>query len=132
MVADLGKMSIVEGLPRLRVISLADSIPTLTAWANDSSYDFIFSQQLQNLATAGDVLIAISTSGNSPNVLRAAETALEIGLVTVGLTGRGGGQLKDLVNYCVIAAGQTVGQIEDLHHTIGHILTEALIHKGGL
>jgi D-sedoheptulose 7-phosphate isomerase len=129
MAADLGKMTIVEGLPRHRVIALADSIPTLTAWANDFGYDQVFAQQLRSLASAGDVLVAISTSGASPNVLHAAETAREMGLVTVGLTGREGGELRDLVDHCVIVEGRTVGQIEDVHHAIGHILTEALIQN---
>ena len=131
MVCDLAKIAIVEGLPRLRVISLTDNMPSVSAWANDTSYEYIFSQQLENLAAAGDVLIAISTSGRSENVLRAAQTAKTMGLTTVGLTGPGGANLRELVDFCITVNADLTGQIEDAHHAIGHMLAHVLSRKTG-
>jgi D-sedoheptulose 7-phosphate isomerase len=85
----------VEGRPRFRAISLADSVCLLTAWANDASYEAVFVEQLKNLLKPQDVVIAISASGNSPNILRAVEFARQHGATTVGLIGFGGGKLKD-------------------------------------
>lgn len=129
MVCDLNKMAIVEHEPRLRAIALHDNTPSLTAWANDTGYEEVFSQQLQNFASSGDVLIAISTSGRSKNVIRAVETAKAIGLTTIGLTGRTGGNLQGLVNICVHVQSDNTGQIEDVHHAIGHMLASALARK---
>src|SRR5205085_5937909 len=78
---------------RFRIMALTDSLPTLTAYSNDVSYESVFVEQLKNFAQSGDVLIAISGSGNSPNVLRAVEYARSIGCKTIGLTGRDGGKL---------------------------------------
>ena len=83
---------------RFRCLSLNDNVPGVTAWANDVGYAEIFSGQLKALAVRGDVAVAISGSGNSPNVLEAVKTARAMGMTTIGLTGIGGGKLKDLVD----------------------------------
>ena len=99
---DLGKGTVREGKRRFKVISLNDNVPLLTAYANDFGYETVFAEPLASLAEAGDVAIAISSSGNSPNVLRAMDVARERGLETIGITGFEGGKLKEKVDVCVI------------------------------
>ncbi len=99
---DLGKGTVREGKARFKVISLNDNVPLLTAYANDFGYETVFAEPLASLAEAGDVAIAISSSGNSPNVLRAMDVAREHGLTTIGITAFEGGQLRDKVDVCVI------------------------------
>src|SRR2546427_12435410 len=95
---DLSKATIVEGRARMRVTSLADNIALLTAWANDTSYEKVFSEQLTNLLNPGDVVIAISASGNSPNVVSAVRAARLMGAGTVGLVGFSGGRVLETVD----------------------------------
>jgi len=123
---DLGKGTIQPNRPRVRVISLADNIATLTAYANDVGFDVVFAEPLRSLAERGDVAIAFSASGNSPNVLRAVETATTIGLVTIGFTGFAGGKLKDLVEFHVNVPSDSYGQIEDVHLALTHAICEML------
>ncbi len=92
MANDLNKFTIVEGKPRLKAIALTDNIPLMTAWGNDSSYEDIFSEQLINFVEPGDLLIAISASGNSPNVIKALKTAREHLAITIGFSGDSGGK----------------------------------------
>jgi D-sedoheptulose 7-phosphate isomerase len=99
---DLGKGTVQEGKPRFKVISLNDNVPLLTAYANDFGYDTVFAEPLASLTEPGDIAIAISSSGNSPNVLRAMDVARERGLTTIGITGFEGGRLKEKVDVCVI------------------------------
>jgi D-sedoheptulose 7-phosphate isomerase len=99
---DLGKGTVREGKTRFKVISLNDNVPLLTAYANDFGYETVFAEPLASLAEPGDVAIAISSSGNSPNVLRAMDVAREHGLTTIGITAFEGGQLRDKVDVCVI------------------------------
>jgi len=101
-VCDLGKGTVQEGKPRFKIMSLNDNVPLLTAYANDLGYETVFAEPLASLAEPGDVAIAISSSGNSPNVLRAMDVARERGLTTIGITGFEGGQLKGKVDVCVI------------------------------
>ena len=129
MVVDLNKLTVVEGVPSLRAISLSDNIPSITAWANDMAYESIFSKQLEGMAAPGDVLIAISTSGMSRNVLRAVEVAAARGLTSIGLTGPTGGLIKDLVDICVMVDSEQTGQIEDVHLAIGHMLSQAILAR---
>jgi D-sedoheptulose 7-phosphate isomerase len=126
---DLSKATIVPGMPRMRVISITDNVALMTAWGNDVSYDSIFKEQLENLLDPGDVVIAISASGNSPNVLRAMEFARDRGAVTVGWTGRDGGKLKDLVDHCLHAPTDDVGMIESVHLVIDHLVTRMLYRR---
>lgn len=99
---DLGKGTVQEGKTRFKVISLNDNVPLLTAYANDFGYEVVFAEPLASLAEPGDVAIAISSSGDSPNVLRAVDVARERGLTTIGITGFEGGRLKEKVDVCVI------------------------------
>jgi D-sedoheptulose 7-phosphate isomerase len=126
---DLSKATIVPGLPRMRVMSLTDNVALMTAWANDVSYDCIFKEQLENLLEPGDTVLAISASGNSPNVLSAIEFARDRGAVTIGWTGRSGGRLKDLVDHCVHAPTDDVGMIESVHLVIDHLVTRMLAQQ---
>jgi D-sedoheptulose 7-phosphate isomerase len=98
---DLGKGTVEEDKPRFRILSLNDNIPLLTAYGNDFGYEVVFAEPLASLAQPGDVAIAISSSGNSPNVLLAMDKAAEIGLTTIGITGYQGGKLRDKVDVCV-------------------------------
>jgi len=101
-VCDLGKGTVQEGKPRFKIMSLNDNVPLLTAYANDFGYETVFAEPLASLAEPGDVAIAISSSGNSPNVLRAMDVARERGLTTIGITAFQGGQLKGKVDLCVV------------------------------
>ncbi len=125
-VVDMSKGTAVPGRPPLRAISLTDNLPSLTAWANDSSYDIAMSERLRALASPNDVLVAISCSGTSRNVLHAVQTAHALGLRTIGLAGRDGGRLKDMVDVCVCAPAEWIGQQEDLHMVLDHAITLAL------
>lgn len=123
---DLAKNTIAAGLPNFRAISLVDNTALMTAWANDTAYDNLFCGQLGCLLQPGDVVIGISGSGNSPNVLRAVEMAKAAGAVTVGLTGFAGGKLKGLVDLAIVVPSQCMEQIEDLHLVIEHLVVVAL------
>jgi D-sedoheptulose 7-phosphate isomerase len=118
---DLGKgTAFCNGGKRFRVLSLTDNLPTLTAWANDSSYEDIFSEQLKTFVLPGDVALVISGSGNSKNVLKALRVAREMGATTVGLSGFQGGEMKSLCDICVIVQSNNMQIIEDLHVAIAH------------
>lgn len=121
---DLGKGTIVEGNghKRFRVLSLTDNLPLLTAWANDSSYDMVFAEQLRNFIRPMDVAFAISGSGNSPNVLRALEAARAAGAFTIGLTGFQGGRMKALCDLCVVVPSDNMQVIEDFHLAVSHAI----------
>jgi D-sedoheptulose 7-phosphate isomerase len=126
IVNDMLKSTIQPGRPRMKLICLSDNVPTLTAYANDVSYDIIYAEPLASLAEPGDVVIALSGSGNSPNVLRAMDVAQEMGLTRVGLTGRDGGKLKDQCDICVIVPNDSMQVIEDAHLVILHAVFLAL------
>ena len=126
MVCDLIKNTVKPNLARLKVISLVDSVPTISAYANDEGYEHVFAQPLESLGEPGDLAIAISGSGDSPNVLKAVETARRKGLATIGLTGIGGGKLKDLVDLCLVVPSDSMEQVEDMHMIVDHLLTVAL------
>lgn len=117
---DLGKGTLVPQQKRFRVISLSDAIPTLTAWANDSDYSEVFVQQLMNLLNPGDVVIGISGSGNSPNVLKAIEYARKHQAHTIALTGFSGGKIKDLAAQCLIVPAECIQIVEDVHMAVEH------------
>jgi len=123
---DLSKCCIREDLPRFRVISLVDNVPLATAWANDTSYENIFAAQLENLLQPGDIVLCLSGSGRSPNVLAAARLAHSRGATVIGLTGFDGGLLKDLADPCIIVPSDCMEQIEDTHLIIGHVLSSFL------
>lgn len=107
---------------RFRILCLSDNQATLTAYSNDVSYDCALVEVLKNYARPGDILLSISGSGNSPNVLRAAEYANQAGLKTIGLTGRDGGQLGRLSQLEINVADPHMGRIEDGHMFICHMI----------
>ncbi|MGH9611579.1 MAG: D-sedoheptulose-7-phosphate isomerase [Bryobacteraceae bacterium] len=107
---------------RFRILALTDSLPTLTAYSNDVSYECVFVEQLKNFAQPGDVVMAISGSGNSPNVLRAVEYANYIGCRTIALTGRDGGKLGPLAQLEIRVPVPHMGRIEDAHLTVCHMI----------
>jgi D-sedoheptulose 7-phosphate isomerase len=121
MMCDLNKgtTAAVPGR-RLKVMALTDNVPLLTAWANDSSYDRVFSEQLKNFLRPGDFALAISASGNSPNVLLALQAARARGGRTLGITGYRGGKMKLLCDICAVVPSDKVTVIEDMHHAILH------------
>ncbi|HXQ49417.1 MAG TPA: SIS domain-containing protein [Thermoplasmata archaeon] len=108
--------------PRFRCVALNDNVPSVMAWANDADYSRVFSEQLRNLAVRGDVAVAISGSGNSPNVLEAVRVAHEMGLTTIGLTGIGGGKLKEMADVPLVVPSQSMQHTEDVHLILLHFL----------
>ena len=120
---DLAKNTIVPQTPRLKAISLTDHVPLITAWSNDTAYEHIFAEQLANLIEAGDVVIGISASGNSLNVIKALELATSVGASTIALLGANGGKVKDMVDAYVLAPGQNIEQEEDAHMILAHVIT---------
>lgn len=121
LACDLGKgTAYCNGGKRLRVLALTDNLPTLTAWANDSSYEDVFSEQLRNFVQAQDVAFAISGSGNSKNVLNALQVAREAGATTVGISGFEGGEMKGLCDICAVVPSNNMQIIEDLHLAMAH------------
>lgn len=106
-----------------RVIALTDNVPLLTAWANDVSYEEVFARQLDSLVNPEDVLVAISGSGNSPNVLNAVRVGRERGAATLGITGGSGGALASLVDLCITVPTQEMHFIEDAHLIVAHLIS---------
>jgi D-sedoheptulose 7-phosphate isomerase len=124
---DLGKSASDHGPLRFRVLSLADNVSWLTALGNDYSYEDVFVRQLMNFARPGDVLIAASVSGNSPNVVKAMQWAVRQGLETVALVGAKRGQLADLAQQTIVVEDTHYGRVEEAHMTILHLLCYAFI-----
>lgn len=104
--------------PPLPALSLTVNTSDLTSIANDFGYEQVFSRQLEAHAKPGDIAVAISTSGNSANVLKAVEAAKKLGLLTIGLSGQSGGKLKGLADLCVCVPSKTVARIQEAHITI--------------
>jgi D-sedoheptulose 7-phosphate isomerase len=125
---DLAKCTLrdFEKQKRLKVLSLTDNSPAIMAWANDEGYDRIFVEQLKNLASPGDLLVAISGSGNSPNILKAVSWANEAGLTTLGITGFSGGKLKSLAHFNLHAGIDDMGIAESLHLVVFHWIIDDL------
>jgi D-sedoheptulose 7-phosphate isomerase len=115
----------VGGRP-CRAMSLTDAGPLIMAWANDSDYADVFAEQLRTWVQPGDVVIGISGSGNSENVIRAIQLANAVGAVTVGLSGYDGGRLKDCVRYSLHVPVSNMQQAEDLHMILAHLLFSSL------
>ena len=115
-----GTLSSMAATRRFRVVPLTDNIGYITALANDEGYDSVFEQQLRNLAAPGDLLVAISGSGNSPNVLRAVEYARSIGMTTIGVTGFDGGKLRAMADVRVHIPIEDMGMTEALHAVVFH------------
>jgi D-sedoheptulose 7-phosphate isomerase len=125
MATDLGKNTIGPNMRRFRILSLNDNAAFVTALANDLGYEHVFSEQLVNLMRPGDLLVAISASGNSPNVLRAMRYARDQSAEVVAILGFDGGQAAGLADLAVIVPVSHYGVVEDLHLIINHILVES-------
>ena len=115
-----------KGLP---AIALTTNTSSLTAIANDLGYEMVFARQVEGMVQRGDVVVGISTSGRSPNVLKGLEAAKREGAITVGLTGAKGGKLKGLVDICIHVPSEDTARIQEAHITIGHIICQ-LVEEG--
>ena len=129
-VCDMVKGASYNRAKRFRIMALTDQLPTLTAYANDVSYEAVFVEQLRNFAKPGDVFLGISGSGNSPNVLRAMEYANETGCKTIALTGRDGGQLGPLAQLNIQVPVPHMGRIEDAHMVACHMICYYFMEEG--
>jgi D-sedoheptulose 7-phosphate isomerase len=123
MASDLNKGSNRKDARRFKAVALTDNVPAMLAWANDASYDDIFVEQLRNHLEKGDVVIGISGSGNSSNVLKALHYANDEGALTIGLTGFDGGKIAQVAKIFYVAPNHTMQQIEDIHLVIEHMLS---------
>ncbi|MBI2596222.1 SIS domain-containing protein [Candidatus Daviesbacteria bacterium] len=133
MACDLGKGTLKNVYnpreKRLRVVSLSDNVATMTAFANDLSFDDMFLQQLHNLVQEGDVVIGISGSGNTPNIIKALMYAKNEGAKTIGLLGyHTGGKAKEFVDFGITVQSSSYGIIEDVHLALNHLLTSCLAY----
>lgn len=129
LTADLNK-GVSLGLDRrFKIICLNDNIPTMLAYANDLSYNDVFVEQLKNFLKKDDVVIGISGSGNSENVLKAIEYANKVGAITIGVTGYDGGKLKNIAKYSVNANVMDMQISEDIHMIVSHIIMKLFYKK---
>ncbi|MBN1219710.1 MAG: SIS domain-containing protein [Anaerolineae bacterium] len=123
---DLAKNTVIAGAPHFKVIALTDNMALVTAWANDTAYDNVFAAQLDPLVQAGDIVIGISCSGNSKNVINAMRVARQHGATTIAFTGDHGGQLKNVVDLCIKAPSPRIEQQEDIHLILEHCICAAV------
>ena len=128
---DLAKCTLndFENQKRLKVLSLTDNTAGIMAWANDEGYDRIFVEQLKNLSSPGDLLLAISGSGNSANIVKAVSWANDHGLTTIGFTGFSGGKLKSLAHHNLHAGIDDMGVVESLHQVVFHWIIDDLYRR---
>jgi D-sedoheptulose 7-phosphate isomerase len=124
MAADIAKNTIGPNMCRFRVLSLNDNAAMLTSLANDLGYESVFSEQLHNLVRPGDLVIVVSASGNSPNVIKAVRYARKQSAEVVGLLGFEGGEAARLVDLAIVVASNHYGVIEDVHLIINHIIVD--------
>ena len=130
MMNDLCKLTIVPGKRRFRAIALTDNVPLLTAWGNDSPFDTVFEETLRSLMRSGDVLIIISTSGDSPNLISAMNCAQTEFLGTViGITGSDGGRIASGADVVVRVPSDHIGHQEDGHLIVNHAVSNALAER---
>lgn len=122
---DLAKGTRDGGRPTFKVVPLTDNVPLLTAWANDVAYERVFAEQLLSLARPGDLLVAISASGSSPNVVAAVEAARALRMTTLALTGRDGGSIAPLADLAIRVPSDRIEIVEDAHMAIAHALCVA-------
>ena len=135
---DVGKGSLTradyenDAKKRVKILSLTDNTPYILAWGNDEGFDRVFVEQLKNLASPGDLLVAISGSGNSPNILRAVEWANRHDLHTFGCTGFTGGKLRTLARQCLHVPLDDMGIVETVHLAAFHWVVDDLHRRIGL
>ncbi|AIF50649.1 SIS domain-containing protein [Pelosinus sp. UFO1] len=123
-VCDFAKGTAVPGEKRLKIMSLTDNVAHMTAISNDISYNEVFKEQLENLLEPGDILICISASGNSPNLVQAVNYANSINVTTIGILGFNGGRVKELTTTNIVVDNFNYGQVEDIHLMLGHVLSQ--------
>lgn len=116
----------------ISAIALTTDSSALTACGNDMGFEAVFERQIEGLGRSGDAAIGISTSGNSPNVLRGLAKARSLELRTVGFTGGGGGQMRELCDVLIVVPTTVTARIQEMHITIGHVLCKALEQRLGL
>lgn len=116
---------------RFKVMALTDSTPLICAWANDNGYDCIFAEQLDSFLEPGDVVIAISGSGNSPNVIKAVEKANTMGAITIGWSGFAGGKLAQVAQKSIVVNSDNMQRIEDVHMVLGHMIFSCMMKQCG-
>ena len=129
-VCDLAKNTRLPNMPHYKVIGLTDNMAILSAYANDEGYENVFAMQLANLVNPDDIVIGISTSGNSPNVLRGIDLANKIGAVTIGFTGFDSGKLGDMVDIHIHVPSDSIERVEDIHLVLEHLITQVLREIG--
>ena len=110
-------------------MSITDNVALMTAWANDTDYENIFAEQLDSLLQPGDVVIAISGSGNSPNVIKAVEKANEMGAITIGWSGFKGGELAQVAQKSIVVHSDNMQRIEDVHMILGHVVFACMMKE---
>jgi D-sedoheptulose 7-phosphate isomerase len=133
-VCDFSKGTNAPQQRRLRMFGLGDNVSMLTAYGNDISYEQVFAEPVKTYVRPGDVVVMLTASGNSPNVLEAARAARELGAITVGLIGFGGGKLASLMDYTITVNCREYGPVEDLHLVLDHIISlymRSFIARGG-
>ncbi len=123
---DLGKGTARAGLPRFKGFALNDNLPTFSAYANDMGYETVFAEQLRAFVERGDIVIGLSTSGKSRNVLEAMKVAREASALCVGFTGFDGGVLQRLVDLNLHIPDDNVGRVEDGHHIMMHLICDMI------
>lgn len=123
---DLTKGTIRSGKPGMRVYALADNVPVFSAWANDTGYENVFSEQLRDIVEPGDVVIAISGSGNSFNVIEGIRVAKSAGATTIGFSGFDGGRLAELADIAIVVPNNCMEQVEDIHLILTHAIAVCL------
>lgn len=123
---DLAKNTQHPGLPHFRVVALTDNMASFSAYANDEGYDQVFARQLEVLLRPNDIVIAISASGNSPNVLNAIALANQAAATTIGFTGFDGGTLRQIAQYSIHVPSNCIEQVEDIHLMLEHLICTAL------
>jgi D-sedoheptulose 7-phosphate isomerase len=126
MACDINKGCCIDLAKKFKMVCLNDNIPTMLALANDLSYDVVFEEQLKNQFTPGDLVLGISGSGNSENVLRAIKYASANGGQTMGWSGFGGGRLAQLVDLALVVDSHDMQQVEDTHLIVSHMVMQAV------
>ncbi len=124
--ADFQKNMFLDGGRPWECLSVVDSVPLLTAWGNDTNYHNVFAGQVRTWLRPNDLLVAISGSGNSPNILAAVEAAHECGAVSIGICGYGGGELAETAHHRIVVHSRNMQMVEDVHMVLGHALYSAL------
>ena len=130
IVSDLLKTAITRGDKRFSAISLVDNMPVILAWANDSNFNNIFSEQIKNHISKGDVLIGFSGSGKSQNILNAFNIGKKSGSICIGITGMGGGKFPKICDVCFTVPSNDMLMIESIHLTLCHCIVSSIRQKG--